>query len=63
MSGEVNNEPAEFQGFEWDANKSEATLAERGFGFDVAARALQACTSSVRTYADLWSPENFRASS
>ena len=35
----MNREPAEFQGFEWDADKSEATLAERGFGFEVAVRA------------------------
>ena len=34
----MDAEPEEFEGFEWDAAKSEATFAERGIDFAAAAR-------------------------
>ena len=34
----MNGDADELEGFEWDAAKSEATLAQRGFDFEFAAR-------------------------
>lgn len=34
----MNGHGGEFEGFEWDQDKSDASLAERGFGFDAAAQ-------------------------
>ena len=38
----VGYDPDEYEGFEWDARKSAATLAERGLDFEAATRVFEA---------------------
>lgn len=38
----VNGDPDEYEGFEWDSGKSDATFEERGLDFAAAARVFEA---------------------